>query len=266
MKRTAYLLAALLVTLAALGVVQNAYADGPAPAPAANQVVVDVTVNSAGEMTVGGVSLKSLNVAPLDSSTLQMIKNLDNGHLVIQGDVVSLDLHGTPIMKMQWDASSRQALVDLAAKYGYAVSPDVLARVQDWIATSNIDVTARFTDQVSKPLTIKLTKSVLVDIGSQGQVSIEKGQLAYGIDQSVLQPIMQSGAKSAIVCWNQGTLTEKVDGKALPTFTFDPKGAQYLIQALQLQVSNLDPFFGAQLGFDVALPGGAHATGSACGQ
>ncbi len=266
MQRKVLLLVAVLVAFALLGFVHTAYADSPSPAPAQNQVVVDVTVNAAGELTVGGISLKALNVAPLDSTTTQMIKNLDNGHLVVQGDVVTLDLHGTPIMKMQWDASSRQAVANLAARYGYVVTPEVLSRVEEWITSSNLDVTARFTEEPSKPLTLKLVKPVLVDIGADGQVAVEKGPLANPLDQSAMVPIKQSGAKSAVVCWNKGTLTAQVDGKALPSITLDPKGAQYLAQALNLQVTNVDAFFNAQLGVDVALPGGAHVASATCGQ
>ncbi|MCL5951550.1 MAG: hypothetical protein M1132_07500 [Chloroflexi bacterium] len=266
MQRKVFFIVAVLVAFTVLGFVHTVYADSPTPAAAQNQVVVDITVNSAGEMTVGGVSLKALNVAPLNSTTTEMIKNLDNGHLVVQGDVVTLDLHGTPIMKMQWDASSRQAVVGLAAKYGYTVGPDVLSRIEEWITSSSLDVTARYTNEPSKPLVIKLTKPVLVDIGPQGQVAVEKGPLAYGLDQSVMQPITQSGAKDALICWNKGTLTAKVDGKALPSITLDPKGAQYLVKALNLQITNIDPFFNAQLGVDIALPGGAHLTGATCGQ
>ncbi len=266
MKRSFHLVAALGLACALLVLAQAVYADGPSPAPAPNTAVVEVTVNSAGELSVGGVSLKALGVAPIDATTVQMVRNLDSAHLNLQGDVVTLDVHGSPVAKMQWTKSSRAAVADLAAKYGYAVSPDVLGRVEEWISSSNIDLTARYTNDLSKPATISLSKPVLVDVSAQGQVAIEKGPLAYGIDPSVLASIRQSGVQNALLCWSKGTLSIKADGKDLPSLTLDPKGVSFLTQSLGLALGNIDPAFSSTLGADVSLAGAAHPAGAACGQ
>jgi hypothetical protein len=249
MKRTFNLIVAVGMACVILALSRTAYADSPNPAAAQNTAVVEVTINAAGEVTVGGLSLKSMGAGSIDSTTVQMAKSLDSAHLVLQGDVVTLDVHGTPVVKMQWTPASRQAVTDLAAKYGYAVSPDVLARVEEWISSSNLDITARYTNDVSKPMTLNLPKPILVDVGYQ----------------SVLQTIQRSGIQNTLLCWDKGTLTAKADGKDLPSLTFDPKGVQFLTQALGLDLGNVEPAFSSKLGLDVSMPGGAHKTGATCG-
>lgn len=268
MKRRFLLVAAL--AFAFVGVVtvlpNIAFADSPSPAAAANSVSVDVTVSSTGNLTIGGIDLKALGVAPLDSATVEMVKNLDNAHVVVQGDAVTIDLHGTPAFTIQWNQASRKAVVDLAAKYGYAVTPEVMSRIEEWISSSNVDVTARYTNNPSKPLSINMSKMLWVDLGANGEVAVEKGPLAYGIDPSIMPTIKQAGVGNATVCWSKGNLLLKADGKNLPTITVDPKGAAYLTKALNLAIDNLDPFFAAQIGVDVSLPGGSHQATATCGQ
>lgn len=268
MKRRFLIIAALAVAFVGLVMVIpiNVYADSPSPAAAANTASVDVTISSAGNLTVGGIDLKALGVAPLDSTTVEMVKNLDNAHVVVQGDTVTIDLHGTPAFTIQWNQASRKAVVDLAAKYGYAVTPEVMGRIEEWITSSNLDVTARYTNNPSKPLAINMSKLLWVDLGAKGEVAVEKGALAYGIDPSVMPSILQAGVKNATACWSKGTLILKADGKNLPSITVDPKGAAYLTKALNLAVDNVDPFFAAQLGFDVSVAGGAHQANATCGQ
>jgi len=241
------------------------FADAPSPAAAQNQATVDVTLTDAGYLTVGGIDLKALGVGQLDGQTTGIAKNLGAVHLVVQAETVTADVQGTPILKLTWNQASRQALVDLAAKYGFIITPDVMTRVEEWITSSNLDVTARFSNQPSKPLAIKLGKPLWVDLGSNGEVAIEKGPLAYGIDQSVMGYIKMAGAKNASACWNKGTLVIKADGKALPSITLDPKGTQMIVKALNLMVDSVDPFFAATIGVDVSLPGGAHQVGATCG-
>jgi len=268
MKRRTLLVAALAVAFVGLVTVLPSlvYADSPSPAAATNSVSVDVTVSSTGNLTIGGIDLKALGVAPLDSASLEMIKNLDNAHVVVQGDAVTIDLHGTPAFKIQWNQASRQAVVDLAAKYGYAVTPQVMSRIEEWISTSSVDVTARYTNDPSKPLALKMSKMLWVDLGPNGEVAVEKGPLAFGIDPSIMPSIKQAGVGNATACWSKGSLLIKADGKNLPMITVDPKGAAYLTKALNLAVDNLDPFFAAQLGVDVSLPGGAHQATATCGE
>jgi hypothetical protein len=257
-----------VIVLACVGLALSTttYADSPSPANAQNQITVDITLNAAGEMTVGGISLKGLGLAPLDSQVTQVAKSLDSAHVVVQGEMVTVDVHGTPALKLQWTPASRQVVAALAARYGYAVSPDVMTRIEGWVASSNLDVTARYTTEVSKPLTISLAKPIWVDLGPDGQVAIEKGPLAYGIDKSVMPTIQQSGAGNAILCWNKGTLSTKVDGKDLPSITLYPKGVQVLSQALNLGIENsVDPVFASLLGVEVSLPGGSHQASAVCG-
>ncbi len=265
MNRKLYFLVAIGMACVLLALSPAIYADAPTPA-VQNTAVVEVTINPTGELTVGGIVLKSLNVAPIDSTTLQFAKTLESAHLVLQGDVVTLDVHGTPVVKMQWTPASRQVVADLAAKYGYAVSPEVLGRVEEWISSSNFDITARYTSDMSKAATLTLPKPILVDVGSRGEVAVEKGPLAYGIDPTVLATLQQSGVRNALLCWNKGTLKTKADGRDLPALTFDPKGVSFLTNALGLALGNIEPAFGSTLGVDVAMPGGTHPTGAVCGQ
>ncbi|MBI5032900.1 MAG: hypothetical protein HZB51_20460 [Chloroflexi bacterium] len=233
---------------------------------AQNQAIVDITINDAGELTIGGFSMKALGLGPIDSQATQMAKSLDNAHVVLQGDLVTVDVHGTPLLKIQWTPASRQVVAELAARYGYRLSPETLARMEEWIASSNFDITARYTNDLSKPLTLNLTKPIWVDVGPEGQLTVETIPLALTLDPIVFQTIKQSGIKNAILCWNKGTLTTKLDGDNLPPIILDPKGVRLLSQALGLRIENsFDQFFNYQLGVDVNLPGGTHKAGITCG-
>lgn len=268
MKRKIGVVVGLALVFAALLLPALAFADSPSPAAAQNQLTVDVTLRDDGYMTVAGIDLKQLNVAPLalDPQFLAVTKDMQSVHVVLQGETVTADVRGTPVLKIQWNPDSRKVVTELAAKYGYYVSPDVMARVEQWITTSNLDVTARFTNEASKPPVIKLAKPLWVDLGQNGEVAVEKGPLAYGIDPSVMSYVKLAGVKNATACWNKGTLNAQVDGKALPIITVDPQGAQYLTKALNLLVTNVAPFFDATVGVDVSLPGGAHQANATCGQ
>lgn len=265
MNRKLQILTAVVVMLLALALFQPAYADSPSPA-AANNVSVEITINSAGEMTVGGLSLKGLGLAPIDSQTVQIVKNLNNAHLTLEGSAVNVEIQGMPAMKIEWSPASRKTVVDLAAQYGLAISPDVMARAEEWITSSNVDVTARYTQDASKPLSLSLSKMLWVDLAADGRVAIEKGPLAYAIDPSYMPLIRQSGAKNATACYNKGTLLTKVDGRDLPAVTLYKKGLQVLSQQLNLGIDqNPDPWLAALLGVDIQLPGGTHANAT-CGQ
>jgi hypothetical protein len=260
-RKLLFVVAILVVMCASLVLSTTTYAQ----TPTANTVTIEVTVSDTGDVTVGSMSLRGLGMGQLSQQVVQISKTLNSAHLVLQGEFVNVDVNGTPVLKIQWTKASRQLAADLAARYGYPVAPDVLARVEEWISSSTVDVTAKYSNANSKPLAINLTKSILVDVGPQGQVAIEKGPLAYGIDPSVLATINQGGAKNTTLCWNKGTLSAKVDGKDLPSITVDPNGLKFLSKALNLNIENsVDPFFTSMLGVDVSLAGGQHQTVGAC--
>lgn len=208
-----------------------------------------------------------MGLAPLDSQTVQLAKKLGSTHVVVQGQIITAEVNGIPLFMIQWDPASRQVVADLAAKYGYAVSPDVLARIEEWISSSNVDITARYGNDVSKPLMVNLTKPVLVDVGSAGQVTVEKIPLAMMIDAGAVQIIKQGQIRNAVLCWNQGTLTAQVDGQSLPQVTLDPKGVQLMNDRLGLHLDKyLDSLFAGLLGADISFPGGAHNVRATCGR
>jgi len=266
MSRKSGFLIAVLLACVVLVLSPAAYADAPSPA-AANSMQVEVTINSAGEVTAGGVYLAALGVGQLDLQAIQVIKTLDNVHLVSQGNTINLDIQGMPALKIEWSSASRKTMADLAAQYGFYVTPEVMARIEEWIPSANLDFTARYTNDVSKPAVVSVSKPVWIDLGPDGQLAIEKGALANGIDSTYVSMIKQSGAKNATVCWNKGTLVTQVDGKALPALTVYAKGLQVLSQTLNLQIEkNVDPILSALVGADISLPGGSHQANFACGQ
>ena len=236
------------------------------PGTARNQATVEITINDAGELTIGGLSMKALGVGPIDSQATQMAKKLGSAHIVIQGDVVTVDVHGMPVLKMQWTPASRQVVADLAAQYGYQLRPETLSRLEEWISSSSFDITARYTNEVSKPMVLNLTKPIWVDVGPEGQLTVETIPLALTMDPIVFQTIKQSGVKNAVLCWDKGTFTARLDGVNLPSITLDSRGVRLLGQTLGLPFENgVDPFFGDRVGFDVNLPGGAHQKDITCG-
>ncbi len=233
----------------------------------ANRVAVDITINDRGELSIGGLSAQQLGLAPLDSQVVQTAKSLGSAQVQIQGQIITADVNGNPLIKIQWDPASRQLITDLAARYGYAISPQVLTRIEQWLASSNADITARYANGLSKPLMVNLSKPVLVDLGPQGQVTVEQVPLAMVIDPNAVQTIQQGQIRNAVLCWKQGTLTAQVDGKALPQVTLDQNGAKLLSQIFGLNLGDQLPgLFADQFGIDVSVPGGAHSTGATCGQ
>jgi len=262
MKRKVLIIVALVFVFAAIALPNAAFAQGPT---AQNQVTLDMTINQTGEMSIGGLSMTQIGLGRLDDSTKAIAKDFDTAHLVLQGEMVTVDVHGTPVLKVQWSQASRQVLANVATRYGVQLTADMQSRIEEWVSSSNIDITARYSNEASKPLVAKMPKPLLVDIASNGQLTVEKIPLLYGIDPAVAQVIKAGGVQSTTLCWNKGTLTPQADGKALPSITLYPKGLQFLSQVLHLNIEgSLDPFFGSQVGVDVSLPGGAHQANVTC--
>lgn len=260
----------LLFAIAILALSQTAYAGAPtspsSQAAAPNQATVDITINDAGNVSVGGIDLSRLNVLPLNSQALIVAKDLNNVQLTVQGDSVTMNVQGTEVAKILWNSSSRQAVAALASKYGVQLNPDTQTRIEEWISSANVALTARYANEPSKPLNLSLSKYLLLDVGQNGQLSVEKSPLAVNLDPTVIQTI-QRGGNQATVCWNKGTLNATVDGADLPTITLNPQGVQVLSKALNLGIeNNMDSVLGSKLGVDVSLPGGTHVTNATCGQ
>jgi hypothetical protein len=268
--------AALVVVVAVASLVFfNTGFAGPASAPAAqgtpsNEATVEVTVNDQGGLSVGGVNLASLGVAPLDPIVLSYIRALRDAHVLVEDQAVNVDVQNTPTVMLEWNPENRRTAAGLAAKYGLLLTDQVQQRLEQWINTSKIDVTARFANETSQPADIALTTPLLVDIGQNGQLTIEHFPLAAAIDQNTLNTILLGG-NQAVVCWNKGKLTTTVGGADLPTLTLNPEGVQVVNSALNLDqmlavnVTELkEPILAARLGVDLALPGGAHDANASC--
>lgn len=261
MKRKLVFIVALVLVFAGLLLPSALYADAPTPT---NSVSVDITINERGEMSIGGLSMTQMGLGRINEPTTALFKEFNDAHLVLQGEMVTVDVHGTPVMKMQWTPASRQVLATVATRYGVQLTSDLQARLEEWISSSNVDVTARYSNEASKPLVLKMPKPLLVDFGPNGQVTVEKMPLAYGIDPGVFQYIKMAGVSNATFCWNKGTLVPQADGKDLPAITVYPKGLQFLSQVLHLNIeTSLDPFFGSQVGVDVGM-GGQHQASFTC--
>src|SRR5262245_6699866 len=87
---------ALIAVLINLAVANTGFAD-PASAPAlqtapANVATVEVTVNDAGNLSIGGVDLASLGVQPLGPEALTVIQALKDAHLLVEQQEVNIDL------------------------------------------------------------------------------------------------------------------------------------------------------------------------------
>ncbi len=232
---------------------------------APNQVILDITISSAGYLSIGGFDTRALGLQPLDQQANQFAKQLENAHLVVQNDLVTVDVHSTPLVKMQWGPSSRQVVTDLATRYGVVVNPHALVRLEEWISSSNIDVTARYTDEPSKAVRASLTKPLWIDIGSEGQLTIEQVPLAMNLDPAFMQTVKQSGYRNVLLCWNKGTLKIKADGKDLPVLMLDANGVGAVSRLLGLRIENsLDPLFQSRFGLDISLGGAAHQANASC--
>jgi len=260
---------ALIAVLFNLAVTNTGYAD-PAAAPAlqaepANQATVDITVNSAGGMSVGGVDLGSLGVAPLDPSVLAVIQALRDARVLVNNSEVSVEVQGTPTVRIDWNAESRGNSAALAMRYGVQLTDSIQSRLEQWISSSRIDVTARYANEASRPADIALTTPVQVDIAQNGQLSVENFPLAGAqIDPSTVNMITLGG-NQAVVCWSKGRIDTSVDGAELPTITLNPEGVQVVTQALNLPIASIkDPLLASRFGVDLALPGGSHQAAAAC--
>lgn len=230
-----------------------------------NRAKVDITIDDQGNITVGGVNLAALGLAPIDGQVTTMAKNLGAVNLQVQDETVAVDVQGQEIARLLWSPSSRQAMAALAASYGVQLDPAVQARVEEWVSSSDIDVTARYTNEGSEAIELNLAKPILIDIAENGQLAVERGPLAAGIQPYALQQI-RMGGNQALACWNQGTLTASVDGAELPTLVINPAGASMIAQALGLPINQLgtNAILNARVGVDLSLPGGAHRSDAAC--
>lgn len=239
--------------------------DSPGQAAATNQATIDVTINDAGEVSAAGMNLRALGVAPIDGQTTTLAKNLNNVHLVVQGSEVTVDVQGTQVAKLLWTPDSRQAVANLALRYGVQLQPEFESRLEEWISTSNIDVTARFANETSKPASIALSKLLLVDVAANGQLAIERAPLAAAIDATTLATMQRAGSQ-ATVCWNKGTVTSKLDGAAMPTLILNPDGVALVTKALNLSLDQgaTNSVLGSKLGVDLSLPGGTHTPDATC--
>lgn len=264
MKKRLLVLLAVILSAAYLSIAPLHQALAQTPT-AANNATVDVTIGDDGNITIGGIDLKALGVAPLDSQALQFAKNIDSLHATVADDTVTVDIQGTQLATMDWNPQSRAAALALATRYGLALSPDVLSRIESWIASSNVDVTARISNEPSKPLNIDLSQLVLLDVANNGALAVENGPLAYGITPDAVAAIRQGG-NNATLCWANGTIVATVDGQALPTITLNQEGVNVLAKALNLPVQpqTTAAVLASKAGVDVALPSGAHSPNATC--
>ena len=173
---------ALIAVLINLAVSTTGYAQ-PAAAPAqqtapANVATVEVTINDAGGLSIGGVDLASLGVMPLDPQAMVVIQALKDAHLLVENQEVNVEVQDTPTVKMEWNPENRQAAAAMAVRYGVQLTDQIQARIEKWISSSKIDVTARYSNDASKPADISLTTPVLVDIAQNGQLTVEHFPLA----------------------------------------------------------------------------------------
>lgn len=260
----------IVVAIITLAFTQIGYAN-PAAAPAGqaaplNDATVDITFNDAGGLSIGGINLSTLGVAPLSEQVINVVKGLKDVHLLVEGSAVNVDVQGTPLVNIAWSSESRKTSASLATRYGVQLTDQMQARIEQWVSNSKFDVTARYANEASKPAVIGLTTPVQVDIAQNGQLTIESIPLAAAIDQSALQTIMLGG-KQVTLCWAKGRINAAVDGAALPTITLNPEGVQVLNTALNLNITEIkEPLLASRFGVDLSLPGGSHDASAACTQ
>lgn len=265
MVRKLLLVVALALTIVGLtvGVSGTAYADSPTAGT--NSATIDITIHDNGHWSIAGFEMSAMNILPMDSTAVAYARSLDSVHLMVEGEAVQLDIQGTPLVKVQWSPSSRAAVAKIASQYGVILTPDIQSRIEEWIATSNIDFTARYSNETSRPLNISLQTPILVDLYPNGALAIEKAPLALAIQPIAVQYINAAG-NQATVCWNKGTFTARIDGQDLPSITVDPNGFQLINRTFQLGVAtDLSSLFGSTFGVDVAINGAAHASSATCG-
>jgi hypothetical protein len=264
MKRKVLLVLATILVLVVGGLAwsQAAKADSPTPA---NQLIVKIKISDTGNVFVGGLDLGKLGVQPVNPQGLQVVKNLENAHLVLSGEAVTADVQGTPVVSVQWNAASRKTLESLAKDYGVQVTDAVQVRVEQWVASSKIDVTAQYSNEPGEMAKIDLSTPIQIDIDPNGAVAIEGIPINVNIQSGVMQTIMVAG-RQATICWKQTSLTTAVDGQDLPTITVNPAGVAILDKALGLNLDQgvRDQIFNSRVGVDVAVPGGTHRADITC--
>jgi hypothetical protein len=259
---------ALIAVLINLAVSTTGYAQ-PAAAPAqqtapANVATVEVTINDAGGLSIGGVDLASLGVMPLDPQAMVVIQALKDAHLLVENQEVNVEVQDTPTVKMEWNPENRQAAAAMAVRYGVQLTDQIQARIEKWISSSKIDVTARYSNDASKPADIGLTTPVQIDVAQNGQLTVENFPLAAQLDPTAVNTLMLGG-NQAVVCWSKGRVNASVNGAALPVITLNPEGVQVLNQALNLNITSIkEPLLASRFGVDLSLPGGAHQESATC--
>jgi len=261
---------ALIAVLINLAVSTTGYAQ-PAAAPAqqtapSNVATVEVTINDAGGLSIGGVDLASLGVMPLDPQAMVVIQALKDAHLLVENQEVNVDVQDTPAVKMEWNPENRKAAAAMAVRYGVQLTDQIQARLEKWISSSKIDVTARYSNDASKPADIGLSTPVQIDVAPNGQLSVESLPLAAQLDPTAVNTMMLGG-NQAVVCWSKGRVNATVNGAALPVITLNPEGVQVLNQALNLNITSIkEPLLASRFGVDLSLPGGTHQESATCAE
>jgi hypothetical protein len=230
-----------------------------------NRINADITINSAGELNVGGINLVTLGVQPLDAQTVQLVKTINTARLLVQGNAINVDFQGKPALQMDWNANSRKVVTDLAANLGYGLKPEVMARIEEWITTSTVEATARYANEASKPVSINLTKALWVDLTNDGHVSVEQFPLDVELDAATMATIKQAGISNSTVCWNKGNLTMRAGGKPLPGLTLLPKGVELAGRMLGPgSEKGFEVLLNSLLGADISLGGAPHQPNATC--
>jgi hypothetical protein len=272
MKQKFFLFAVIAFVAIALNVTLFQAAGAAAPpeeksrqAAPENSARVDIAINDRGDVSVGGVALSALGLQPVDAQLVNAIKTLGDVELTAQNEMITVTVPQGELGRVLWSPASRQVAANLAADYGIVLAPATYERIEDWISTTNIDLTARHSNEASHPAEVMLSTPIQVQVAPNGQLTVEGGPLATGIDPMVLQT-MQMGGNSAVACWNQGTLTAMVDGEELPSIVLNPEGAAMLAKALNLPINDvgLNAILNSRLGIDLSLPGGSPMNGISC--
>jgi hypothetical protein len=238
----------------------------------ANFVEIDFTYDKeTGCFSVGGFSCDQiqtlLGFQPIDKNVLRVLSEFGDLHMQLTGAEANISrVDGTKLATINWDANSRNTVLELLGNYGVNLDKNAVARAEEILTLSDLNLKVRASTETSETLHVALSTLILADVARNGYLSVEGLNTGLMLNPQVVRIAEAGDIKNIIACWDKGKFITKVNGNNLPTITLSEEGLEVTDKALGLGLGDILPsLIKTRLGASLAVSGGAHADDVYCG-
>lgn len=238
----------------------------------ANYVEIDFTYDPAtGCFSVGGFSCDQiqqlLGFQPLDKNALSVLSEFGDLHMQLTGTEASISrMDGTNLATINWDANSRNSVLELLGNYGVNLNKDAVSRAEEILTLSDLNLNVRASPETSETLHVALSTLILADIAKNGYLSVEGINTGLMLNPEVVRIAEMGDIKNITACWDKGSFVTKVNGNDLPTITLSEEGLEAADKALNLGLEDILPsLINTRIGTNLAISDGTHPEDVYCG-